>query len=211
MSSTCRSVRRALPAFAAGDLDAEAAARVRVHLVACNGCRLDAAAGARAARALQEARALPEACDEAWFSELHHAILTAAKSGVGQTALHRSARRRTASAVAAAALFVAGLAVSGASSREGGLHVRPPIRIAGDAPDAAGGAGRASMLPLGQEQWLGPHPGLMGRLEFRTLEQFETEGFQLRPPSQDQSFRSVRRLAPTAGASGGPTAAEPRR
>jgi len=67
------------------------------------------------------------------------------------------------------------------------------------------------MLPLGQEQWLGPHPGLMGRLEFRTLEQFEGDGVQLRPPSQDQAYPSARRVAPAQAPAADPAAGESRR
>lgn len=214
MNATCLGIRRDLPAFAARDLDADTAARVRAHLVDCNACRIVAAAAGRAAQALQAARELPEACDDAWFAGLHQSILAAAAGGAKAPATARPARRRTASVVAAAALFAAGLVVSATASREGGLHVRPPIRIAGDAPDAGSGpagAGRASMLPLGQEQWLGPHHGLMGRLELRTLEQLETEEFQLRPPSQDQSFPKARRLAPEAGPAAGSVPAESRR
>lgn len=210
MSASCRRIRRALLAFAARDLDADAAARVRAHLRDCNACRIEAAAAARAAQALQEARDLPEACDPAWFAGMHQSILEAAAATPTAPAVARPARRRTASMVAAAALFAAGLAVSAVPSRSSGLHVRPPIRIAGEAPDAAGN-GRASMLPLGQEQWLGPHHGLMGRLELRSLEQLETEGFEVRPPSQDRLYPSAARSAPAAAPAAGTGSAESRR
>ena len=208
MNSSCRSIRGALPAFAAEDLDAETAARVRTHLVGCNACRVAAAAAARAARALQSSGPLPAACDAAWFEGLHRSITSAVGMDAPVVAVPRT--RRTASVAAAAALFVAGLAASAGWSAGGGLHTRPPIRIAGDVPEAAA-AGRASMLPLGQEQWLGPHPGLMGRLEFRTLEQFEGDGVQLRPPSQDQAYPSARRVAPAQAPAADPAAGESRR
>ncbi len=197
MNPSCREVRRDLPAFAATDLEAASAARVRAHLVACNACRIEAATAARAARALATAGPLPARCDDAFFTSLHATITAATRAPAAAGASPQ--RLNGTHLVAASVLFAAGLALSLLPSQGGGLHARPPIRIAADLRDAMAappGPGRATMLPLGQEQWLGPHHGLMGRLEFRTLEQFETEGFAVRPPSQDQSFRAARRPAP---------------
>jgi len=185
----CRAVRGLLGAFAATDLEAAVEGQVRNHLVRCNPCRLEAARAARAAQALQAVSALPAACDDAFFAAMHQEVVASVR-GEAVAPAPAPLRRRT-SVVAAAALFAAGFAVSLVLPRDGGLHVRPPIRIAPDARDGSApsaGGGRTSMQPLGQEQWLGPHPGLMGRLELRSLEQMESEGFQVRPPSQDQSF-----------------------
>jgi anti-sigma factor RsiW len=134
----CADVRILLPELALGDLDAEPAAEVRVHMTACDACRAAQAAMLRTVTLLKSPASLSPSTERR-----SAAVAAMARTHTEQVErLLVRPRRRWAPWVAAAAAFLV-------------LVVAPQIRLRGASMTVAALGGRADRLDRSSGTW---HP-----------------------------------------------------